>query len=91
MPQRKDEIVRLLEANRGGAVRVHFRDGEVTRCQVLFVDDHIYQVFCHRVIETNRPDKHAGAYRAETSWLAALDHVERVEPLADGPRPWGPG
>ena len=84
-------VVRVLEACRGGTVRVRFADGEETLTQVLFVDDHLYFAFCHRVISTNRPDKHGGAYQPETSWLAPLSGVVHVEPADGGPKPWGPG
>jgi hypothetical protein len=84
-------VVRLLESHIGGAVRVRFTDGEETVSQVLFVDDHCYLAFCHRIIATNRPDKHGGAYQPATSWLAPLARVVHVEPATDGPRPWGLG
>lgn len=82
-------VVRILEASRGGTVRVRFVDGEETLTQVLFVDDHVYFAFCHRIIATNRPDKHGGAYRPDTSWLAPLARVVDVEPVPDGKPPWG--
>lgn len=86
---RQDEVVRVLEANRGGAVRVTFTDGEVTTSQILFVDDHLYFAFCHRIIQTNRPDKHDGAYQPASSWIARLDRVAAIEVVTDGPAPWG--
>ena len=89
MGQETTEIIRILEANRGGAVTVHYKDGEVTTSQILFVDDHLYLAFCHKVIRTNRPEKHDGEYRADSSWMVGFDRVERVEVAQDGPKPWG--
>jgi hypothetical protein len=88
-PMEQAEVVRVLEANRGGSVRVTFVDDEVTTSQILFVDDHLFFGFCHRIIETNRPDKHDGAYRPDTSWIARFDRVAALEVCADGPVPWG--
>ena len=80
-------MIHVLESNRGNAVRVRFTDGEVTVTEVLFVDDHLYLAFCHRIIQTNRPDKHGGAYVPHSAWLASLDEVEHVEAVSDGPGP----
>ncbi|MCI0341556.1 MAG: hypothetical protein L0216_10490 [Planctomycetales bacterium] len=86
----RDRVVGALVSHRGTHVTLHFRDGEVTRSQILWVDDHLYHCFCHRILETNRPEKHGGAYQADTSWVCAFDRVERVEPDPEGPPAWKP-
>lgn len=88
MAQEMTVVLQILEAHRGGVVRMRFKDGEETTSQILFVDDHLYIAFCHRIIATNRGDKKNGAYQPETSWIASIDDLEHIEAAPDS-RPWG--
>ncbi|MHC5019478.1 MAG: hypothetical protein ACYTGX_05090 [Planctomycetota bacterium] len=87
--QETAQVLAILEAHRGGVVHLHFKDGEQTTSQILFVDDHLWISFCHRIIRTNREDKRDGAYQPNTSWIASLEDVLRVE-VAEESQPWGP-